>query len=63
MSDDELLTATEAAALLKVSPQTIARMAKAGRLRARRLPGGTHWRIWRSAVDEALRGGDRGNPE
>jgi excisionase family DNA binding protein len=62
VSDDELLTTGEAAALLKITPQTAARMAKAGRLRAKRLPGGTHWRIWRSAVDEALEGGDHGDP-
>lgn len=48
--DDEVLTAQEVADLLKVTPQTVARMAKAGRLPGWRLGGKAHWRFRRSEI-------------
>ena len=56
-ADDELLTTREVAAVLKVSPQTVARMAKTERLPGFRLPGGREWRFRRS---EITRGGTDG---
>jgi excisionase family DNA binding protein len=56
VTEREVLDAEEAAALLRVSPETILRLAEAGRIPARRV--GDVWRFWRAALLEWLVGGD-----
>jgi len=51
--DDKMLTPGEVAALFRVDPKTVARWAKAGKLRSARTPGG-HRRFYESEV-RALR--------
>jgi excisionase family DNA binding protein len=48
---DRLLTPKEAAALIRVEPQTLARWARAGRL-SFATTGGGHRRYWQSDVEE-----------
>ena len=50
----DLLTTSQAAALLKVDRATIARWVRLGQLPAIRLPSG-HWRIRRADVERLLR--------
>lgn len=53
---DELVTATEAAAILDCTPRTITRHADAGRLAtARKLPGRTGARLFRRSDVDDLR--------
>lgn len=54
-SDEELLTAAEVAAELRVTRVTVGRWARDGRLASIRLPGGT-LRFRRSDVDALLDG-------
>jgi excisionase family DNA binding protein len=49
---EELLTVDEAAARLKLQPDTVRRMIRAGRLRAQKL--GRGWRVPVSALAETL---------
>lgn len=51
---DDVLSADEAAALLKVPPATVRREARAGRLPGRHV--GKEWRFARSALIDWLRG-------
>lgn len=53
---EELLTSSEAARMLRVSPKTIHRWAKAGHLHHIMTIGG-HIRIFRTAVERILREG------
>ena len=51
---EELLTTAEVAAILKVHPATISRMAKSGKIRAFKIPGGRYgeWRIPKSEIEK-----------
>ena len=66
--DKRYLTTTEAARLLSVSPDTVLKWVRAGKVNSYRTPGG-HWRIPAEAVDRLLPGGRptrasaRANPE
>lgn len=51
--DDQLLTPAEVAVLFRVSPKTVTRWARAGKLRAIKTMGG-HRRFRRSEVQAAL---------
>ena len=57
--NEELMTPSEVAKLLRVHPRTVTRWARAGKLQALRTPGG-HRRYFRSNVIEAL---DSANPQ
>jgi excisionase family DNA binding protein len=48
--DPEVLTSSEAAALLGISVDAVIARARRGRLRAVKTPGGFRWRFSRSAV-------------
>jgi excisionase family DNA binding protein len=51
---DDLLTTSEAAELLKVHRDTVARWIRLGQIEAMKLPGG-QYRVARAVVDELLR--------
>jgi len=55
-SDDEVMTAAEAAALLKLDESVVIAAAQAGEMPARAIGG--HWRFSRGAVIAWLAGGD-----
>lgn len=59
----EWLTATEAAAYLKVAPRTVVQWAKEGKLRGHRLSGSKRitWRFLRSELDAMLCGPSAGS--
>jgi excisionase family DNA binding protein len=59
----DLLTTAEAAEMLRVSPETVARWVRLGQLEAIRLPSG-HIRIRREDVEKLLkREGEDTNPD
>lgn len=51
----EFLTTEEAAALIKMQPDYVARQCKAGQIKAKKL--GTTWRIRRADLDAFMAGG------
>jgi excisionase family DNA binding protein len=53
---EPILTSEEAAALLKIRPKTLQRMARQGRIPAHRV--GDLWRFRASELDDWLRSGD-----
>ena len=53
-ADNEILTVDEVAAYLKLSEATIYRMAKTGRIPAKRI--GRSWRFSKELIDEWFRG-------
>lgn len=55
----ELLTPKEVAGILRVSPRTVQRWVKEGKLRAVRV--GKLWRIPREALEEFIYGKDKGH--
>lgn len=59
LEDDTLLTPAEVAALFRVTPQTVARWARLGILKAART-GGRHRRYWESDVGRLARLGPGG---
>ena len=52
-ADDRLLTPREAAVMFTVSPETLGRWARAGKIRAVTLPSGTR-RYWASEIRRHL---------
>lgn len=52
---DDLFTAREVAAQMRVDPKTVTRWSKAGKLSSIRTPGG-HRRFRRDVIDALLRG-------
>lgn len=59
MRDDEILTADEAATLLKVSSKTVLKLARDGELPAQKV--GRAWRFCRSELVAYVAHGDRAN--
>jgi len=57
MADDEILTAEEAAALLKVSSKTVLKLARDGELPAQKV--GRAWRFSRAELVSYVAAGDR----
>jgi excisionase family DNA binding protein len=57
------LTCSEAAAVLRVTPRSIARFAREGKLPGMRVPGGKKILIPSEAVDSALRSAKKGGAE
>lgn len=64
-TNNEWLTAAEAAAYLKISPRTIVAWAKQGRIPGHRLSGTARitWRFLRSELDDILRGPSSGSAD
>jgi excisionase family DNA binding protein len=57
MADDEILTAEEAATLLKVSSKTVLKLARDGELPAQKV--GRAWRFSRAELVSHVAAGDR----
>jgi excisionase family DNA binding protein len=57
-ANNEILTVDQVAAYLKLSEATIYRMAKTGRIPAKRI--GRSWRFSKELIDEWFRGGKLG---
>ena len=55
LDQDDLLTAAEVAAMMRVNPRTVTLWARSGRLASLRTPGG-HRRFRRSTVDALFAG-------
>lgn len=53
--DNKYLTCSEAAAILRVTPRSVARFAQEGKLPGVRIPGGRKILILARSVEEALR--------
>ena len=52
---DQLLTTPEVARLLRVTPETVRRLGRRGRLRGFVLSDKSGWRFWRSDVEAFIR--------
>jgi excisionase family DNA binding protein len=49
---EELLTVREVAERLKISEYTVRKLCRAQKIRAKKLPGGSEWRISSAEIDK-----------